>query len=200
VADNEQRWKGPTAEEVSAQEEAGQERTRGPVAWVRKLRLRGQVGSRRTVARAPTQFQSPPPSQRPTPPVPPPVLPVVQSPRSADQPDPPKAPNPVQKGVDITGPEAAGRESEAATDGSGTARRQIRISPEVRRRRVDRSGQAQSSTRHRPVRELTYGPSYGHCSCGEMFYGPRDVVTASYAEHRCGEARNDDRNDWIFDR
>jgi hypothetical protein len=199
-------WIVPTPDEASAAEQAESEKRRGPIQWVRKLLVRGSVGEEKSVTKPPTIGAPPiaesslpaamsppsgaPPDQRsiqrrgssdlhaaPESATVPPPTPAHGSPQRQPQPAPPPPPaNPPRK------------------------RRPVRIGEDVRRRRAGSASAARPSAASPGARSLTHGNGYGRCSCGEIFFGPKDVVGAAFATHTCGVDRGRDREDWIFDR
>jgi len=203
VKPEQQPWRVPTPEEVAAADGTERQRRAGPLSWVRKLGIRPNVGARRQVAKAP---------------------PIGQPAVSEATSDIPHAASPVASPVPGSelSEERGARDSEvrSASSPSGdgavasdhsmmpdapdflgrTQRRRVRISEKALDRRTRRSGTRTAPPHQSDDRTLTLGPGYGRCSCGEMFYGPQDVVTAGYASHQCGVSRGTDRADWMFDR
>jgi len=194
------KWTVPTTGEIAAGHRATETRGRGPLAWVRKLRLRSQVGERREIAKPPV-LPSPlsasataasldrgtdlkpgirssrrtPVSQEPAPPV-----------GTAEAPTPP----PTYEEIEGVLRSEVGRRPI----------RRARISDGALRRRAGSNPNFGASPRGAAPRSLSMGLGWGRCSCGQEFRGPRDVVEATFAAHRCGTNRGTDRPDPVFDR
>jgi hypothetical protein len=191
LKEGDRRWRVPTPEEVSAAEQTEDQRTRGPISWVRKLRLRAQVGARRSMAKAPSVFPTPPAPEG-----------FSDVPKQSEQPGdlPPSS----ISGVEGSRAERDGhnKDNYAVTSRGtqGAPKRQIRIGEAVRDRRTGRSGPSRTPVAPVVQRKLFYGHEWGRCTCGEMFYGPRDAITYAFGQHQCGVSRGNDGGDWVFDR
>lgn len=176
-------WQVPTPGEVSDVEAERHSRDRGPLAWVRKLRMRSNIGVQKQVTRPPSLGKPPPaePEQAPAPQLPPPSSPIT-----AEAPSPPAPLSPPS----VTAPPPGA---------SLQRRRPVRISDEALRRRTGTKG-VTPQVAPIPERLLTPGEGFGRCSCGDTFYGPPDAVRAAFAGHTCGVDRGIEREGWMFDR
>lgn len=164
----------PTAQELASAEEAATQRRRGPLAWVRKLRLKPQVGEHKELAKSPPLY--------------PPASPVVPTKDVAvTRPT-------VIESASVPGDKADSRPLATAR------RRRARITDRALDRRTGRSSQPSTPPPGALRRSLHFGVGFARCSCGETFYGPPDVATAAYAEHECGRSRGIGREDWMFDK
>jgi hypothetical protein len=201
-------WKVPTPDEVSTSERIKRERQRGPVSWVRKLRIRSQVGAKKRVAK-PTEIGRPPTSMS-APNAGLPLPPDAGSPdprtaqlrASADPHQPPESAFiPATTPASLSPPTnpAQVRPSSPAKP-TGKQHRPVRINEKARRQRTGRTDVTPPPVAPPSERSLTLGNGFGRCTCGEMFYGRTDVISAAFASHKCGVDRGFDRGDWMFDR
>jgi hypothetical protein len=211
TSDKRKSWNVPSAAEVAATEDEMHEHRRGPISWVRKLRVRKSLGVDKSNVRPPIIQRTPVPpvakatSAPPAPPTlpPPPKLPPPPPPPMSEKRQPQGGEarqaeealsSPPSRDVETSSPSIVSRDTTTAP------RRQIRIGDKARKRRTGSSSTSQARFSTTVERRLTQRDGFGRCSCGQTFRGPSDVIKASYAAHQCGVDRGIDREDWMFDR
>jgi hypothetical protein len=194
-----QRWSVPTAEEVAAAEEHEASRKSGTFSWVRKLRLRTSVSSRRSAPKA--AVSTPPATTKASPPS------TNTQPRRHGGAEPASPQRAVSSHLTPMSVRKAPPSAEPSmidgTKPAASVRRRkgkIKINPDALDRRTGRGTGGTLNPRTSKPRELRRGPGYGACTCGQKFYGPPDVVMAAFAAHNCGTDRGAKREGWEFDR
>jgi hypothetical protein len=186
----------PTAEEIAAAEQVDATKTTGVFSWIRKrkLRMRTHVGSRRSAPKSPSSTTTGSPEGEALSPQDLTELRSSKSPATGAEPV-------VRQAAEGPTPTDTGESNDTtSTEASPPRRRKVSIKKEALDRRTGRQPKPTPRQGKPSAPRLIQGPGYGRCTCGQMFYGPPDVVMAEFATHRCGRDRGEGREDWRFDR